>query len=116
MIKLPIFDTGQYNGCELLMKNGEAKLIIKFLELADFSITFSKVRWHQFTALPNCTTVQINSSYFRLTNFENSPELKIFLASDKSPLKAYKELHHYCIFLDETGCHEFFAESACIAV
>lgn len=38
------------------------------------------------------------------------------LGSDKSPLKAYKELHHYCIFLDETGCHEFFAESACIAV
>ena len=94
------------------MHEGRAKLTLKISELPDFSIGLSKVRWHQFTALPNCTPAQIKGSYFRLTDLGSSAELQAFLAGDRSSSKAYKELHHYRIFLDETGCHEFFAEAA----
>ena len=34
-----------------------------------------------------------------------------FTSADNSSTKAYSELHHYRIFLAETGCHEVFAES-----
>ena len=112
MIELPEFDTGQYEGCELLMKDGGATLTLKIAEQPDFSISLLKVRWHQFTALPNCTADQVKGAYFKLAELGDSPELKAFMASDRASSKPYKELHHYRIFLDETGCHEFFAESA----
>jgi hypothetical protein len=35
-----------------------------------------------------------------------------FIDGDRAPNKAYKHLHHYWIFLDETGFYELFAESA----
>lgn len=112
MIDLPEFDTGLYEGCELQMLNGATILKVNISENPSFFIRFNKVRWHQFTALPNCTVEMINSSYFRLVEIQNSKELASFISSDTASVKAYKELHHYRIFLDETGCHEFFAESA----
>lgn len=39
------------------------------------------------------------------------PKLLAFVAADTASAKAYSELHHYRIFLDETGCHEVFAQS-----
>ncbi|HIC47195.1 MAG TPA: hypothetical protein EYM37_09650 [Methylophaga aminisulfidivorans] len=112
MINLPEFDTGLYEGCELQMLNGRALLKVNIAENPSFSIRFNKVRWHQFTALPNCSAEMIENSYFMLSELQNSDKHSSFLAGDTSSVKTYKELHHFRIFLDETGCHEFIAESA----
>lgn len=111
MINLPEFDTGQYEGCELLMAKGSAILTIRITGNPPFALHFQKVRWHQFTALYNCASDMIEGAYFRLSEVSPSSALAVFLQADQSPSKAYRELHHYRIFLDETGCHEFFAES-----
>ena len=111
VIKLPAFDTGQYEGCEFNM-SGDAQLRLVFSELPEIRINFSRVRWHQFTALPNCTVEMIEGAYFRLVELRDSSALAAFIAADQTPRKAYRELHHYRIFLDETGCHELFAQSA----
>ena len=109
--ELPEFDTGQYEGCEFFMSNGDAKLTIRFAELPPFAIVFYRTRWHQFTALPNCDAELVKSAYFRLVKVTESRALASFIDGDRASNKAYKQLHHYRIFLDETGCHEFFAES-----
>lgn len=107
---LPEFDTGQYEGFEFVMDEGDASLRIRVAELGAITITFCRVRWHQFTAAPNCTAELVEGAYFRLVNVA-SPALQAFLAADSSTLKAYSGLHHFRIFLDESGCHELFAES-----
>jgi hypothetical protein len=109
--QLPEFDTGQYEGCEFTILAGDAQLTVRFSELAPFEIKFCRVRWHQFTALPNCDADLIKSAYFQLVEVIESRALSSFIDGDRSPRKAYKELHHCRIFLDETGCHEVFAES-----
>ena len=96
------------------MKNGNARLTIYLSELADQTVEFQKVRYHQFTALYNCSIELIEGAYFCLVEEENSERLRKFIANDSAPRKAYRTLHHYRIFLDETGCHEVFAESAII--
>lgn len=108
--ELPPFDTGQYEGCEFRMYEGAALLHIHVAELGTLTVGFSRVRWHQFTVLPNCTAEMVSAAYFRLVEVA-SPELQAFIAGDRSSTKAYSELHHYRIFLDETGCHEVFAQS-----
>lgn len=108
--ELPPFDTGQYEGCEFRMREGAASLHIHVAELGTLTVGFSRVRWHQFTVLPNCTAEMVSAAYFRLVEVA-SPELQAFIAADSSSAKAYSELHHYRIFLDETGCHEVFAQS-----
>ena len=110
--ELPEFDTGQYEGCEFLMAGADAKLTIRLAELPSFEIRFSRVRWHQFTALPNCDAAMVESAYFRLVELTGSQVLSSFVESDRASKRAYRELHHYRVFLDETGCHEVFAESA----
>ena len=112
VIDLPEFDTGQYEGCDFLMADGCATLTLKLAGMANFSIRFDRVRWHQFTALPNCTTEMIQDAYFRLVEYKDSPNLTTFIRSDKSSGTAYSKLYHYRIFLDETGCHEVYAQSA----
>src|SRR5262245_7322592 len=94
------------------MSGGDARLTIRFSELPPFEIDFPRARWHQFTALPNCDTETIAGAYFRLVEVMDSRALSSFVAGDRAPKKAYSELHHYRIFLDETGCHEVFAEFA----
>lgn len=110
--ELPKFDTGQYEDCEFSLSGGNANLMIRFAELPPFEINFYRVRWHQFTALPNCDAELIKSAYFRLVKVIESRALSSFTEGDRAPKKAYKQLHHYRIFLDETGCHELFAEAA----
>ena len=112
MIELPEFDTGQYQGFEFLMSDADAILTVNVHGLAPFKIQFRRVRWHEFTAIYNCTASQIENSYFRLHEVNPSTRLRAFLAADSASAKAYKELHHYRIVLDESGCHELFAESA----
>ncbi len=107
---LPAFDTGQYEGCEFHMQGGDASLHIRVAEMGILSISFSRVRWHQFTALPNCTAELVEGAYFRLVEVA-SRSVSAFALADTSSRKAYSELHHYRIFLDETGCHEVFAEA-----
>jgi hypothetical protein len=111
IIELPSFDTSQYEGCEFLMRNADAVLTIAVASLAPIVISFRKVRWHQFTALYNCSPDQIEGSYFVLSEVVPSAAVQEFVRSDTARAKAYEELHHFRIFLDETGCHELFAES-----
>lgn len=112
VIEPPEFDTGQYEGCDFLMSGGGASLTLKLAEMENFSIRFGRVRWHQFTALPNCTTEMIQDAYFRLVEYKDSLNVAMFIRGDKSGGTAYAKLNHYRIFLDETGCHEVYAESA----
>ena len=86
--------------------------MIRFAELPPFEINFYRARWHQFTALPNCDVELVKNAYFRLVQVIDSRALSSFIDGDRAPRKAYKQLCHYQIFLDETGCHEIFAESA----
>jgi len=109
---LPEFDTGRYEDCEFIMSGGDARLTVAVSGLPAFRIGFSRARWHQFTALPNCSVEMIESAYFRLIELRDSSALTAFIKGDQAPAKAYRELHHYRIFLDETGCHELFAQSA----
>ena len=112
MIDLPAFDTGEYEGCEFRMLDGGATLSLSIAERVPFIISFSRVRWHEFTALPNCTPDQIRTAYFKLVDLGSTGRLEAFLAADTEANKAYSSLRHFRIFLDETGCHEFLAESA----
>ena len=111
-IELPPFDTGQYEGCDLTLSNGNAVLGVHVTDLAPMAIHFSRVRWHQFTALPNCTEDMVRDAYFRVVEYSDSPAVADFMRQDRASKKAYRTLHHYRIFLDETGSHEVFAESA----
>ena len=111
-IELPQFDTGQYEGCDLSLSKGNAVLRVHMTDLAPLAIQFNRVRWHQFTALPNCTDEMVGDAYFRVVEYPNSPAVANFIRQDRASKKAYTTLHHYRIFLDETGCHEVFAESA----
>jgi hypothetical protein len=112
VVDLPQFDTGQYEDSEFLMSGGDAELTIHVAELkqSPIRIHFDRVRWHLFTALYNCSSDQV-TAYFRLIEVLNSPDLAAYVAADLAPRKAYLELHHYRIFLDETGCHELYAQS-----
>lgn len=110
--ELPKFDTGQYTGSEFIMSGRDAKLTLRFSALPAFEIHFSHIRWHQFTAVPSCSAEMIEGAYFRLVELTHSGALTSFIERDRAPTKAYKELHHYRIFLEDTGCHEVFAESA----
>ena len=112
VISIPPFDLGEYEGSDFAMSNGNAVLTIKAASIPPFSIQFKKVRWHQFTAKYNCTAEQVEGCYFSLAEMAPSRALQSFLTQDKASNKPYKELHHFRIFLDETGCHELFAESA----
>ena len=112
VIDLPKFDTGQYQGCVFLMSDGDAQLSIHVAELkqSPIRIHFDRVRWHLFTALYNCSRDQV-TAYFQLIEILNSSALIAYVAADSAPKRAYRELHHYRIFLDETGCHELYAQS-----
>jgi hypothetical protein len=110
--EFPPFDTGQFEGAEFHMSRGDAQLVVHVAGEADVAVTFKRVRWHEFTALHNCSPEQVSGSYFKLTEVDLSPPLARFLAADKASARAYNELHHYRIFLDEHGCHEVFAQSA----
>jgi hypothetical protein len=110
--EFPPFDTGRFEGAEFHMSRGDAQLVVHVAGEADVTVTFKRARWHEFTALHNCSPEQVSGSYFKLTEVGSSASLARFLAADKASAKAYKELHHYRVFLDEHGCHEVFAQSA----
>ena len=110
VIPLLRFDTGMYQGSDFLMSEGDAVLTLRVSEMAPIAVRFSRVRWHQFTALYNCTPEQIAGAHFAVAEVEHSMTLAEYVRSDRAPVKAYRELHHYRVFLDETGCHEVYAE------
>jgi hypothetical protein len=112
--ELPPFDSGQYEGSEFRMTKGNASLHVRVAELGTLVVHFHRVRWHQFTALPNCSAELVRAAYFRLVEV-SSPQVQAFVAADAASAKAYSELHHYRIFLGETGCHELFAQSFTVA-
>ena len=112
--ELPPFDTGQFEGAEFHMLRGDAQLVVHVAGDLDVVVTFRRVRWHEFTAPYNCSPEQVSSSYFKVTEVESSQPLARYVASDRASVKAYSELHHYRIFLDEHGCHEVFAQSVAL--
>jgi hypothetical protein len=107
----PTFDTGLFNAAEFLMSGGDAQLLVKVAEHSDIILQFKRVRWHEFTALHNCSAEQVKTAYFKLVRLDESDRLAKYIMADKAASKAYKELHHFRVFLDEHGCHELFAES-----
>jgi hypothetical protein len=111
VLELPAFDTGQYNGSEFHMVAGDATLVLDIAEQQKTSIVFRRVRWHRFTSMYACPAHWVKEAYFRVVEVPSSESLTSFIASDKATVKPYSELHHYRIFLDETGCHEVYAES-----
>jgi hypothetical protein len=106
----PPFDTGLFDAAEFLMSGGNAQLLIKIAEHSNIILQFKHVRWHEFTALFNCSAEQVEA-YFKLVRLDESERLMKYIAADRAASKAYKELHHFRVFLDEHGCHELFAES-----
>ena len=110
--EFPPFDTGQFEGAEFHMSKGDASPLAHVAGEGDVVVTFQRIRWHEFTAVYNCSSEQVSGSYFKLTEVESSAALARFLAADKASAKAYQELHHYRVFLDEHGCHEVFSQSA----
>lgn len=94
------------------MSHGDAQLVVHVAGEVDVVVDFKRVRWHQFTALYNCTSEQVSGSYFKLTEVSLSRPLASYIAADQASAKAYSELHHFRVFLDEHGCHEVFAQSA----
>ena len=107
----PQFDIGQYNECEFHMVGADATLVVRVTGLPPISLKFHNVRWHRFTQLYNCEAEWIEQAYFRLVEVPSTEGLEAYIRLDMSSAKPYGELHHYRIFLDETGCHEVFAES-----
>jgi len=110
--EFPPFDTGQFEGAEFRMSQGDAELVVHVTGEPDVVVTFKRIRWHEYTALYNCSSDQVSGSYFKLTEVESSRALAAYMAADKASAKAYSELHHFRVFLDEHGCHEVFAQSA----
>lgn len=110
--KLPPFDTGRFEEASLSMSGGNAELVISVIGIGELKIAFERVRWHEFTALYNCSADQIDSAYFELVELVGSESLKKYVENDQASVKAYSELHHFRIFLDGHGCHEVFAQSA----
>jgi hypothetical protein len=110
--EFPPFDTGQFQGAEFHMSQGDASLVTHVAGGDDVVVIFKGIRWHEFTAVYNCSSEQVSSSYFKLTEVTSSTPLAKYLAADQALAKAYKDLHHYRIFLDEHGCHEVFSQSA----
>lgn len=112
VLELPPFDTGQYERCEFNMAGGDATLKIILVESPAFAIAFRRVRWHRYTQLHNCPASWVQQAYFRLVEIPPQEALAQYVLADTSAVKPYGELHHYRIFLDETGCHEVFSEAA----
>jgi hypothetical protein len=110
--EFPPFDTGQFEGAEFHMVHADAQLVVHVAGQSDLVVTFKRIRWHEFTALYNCSSEQVSGSYFKLTEVCSSQALAKYVAADQASAKAYSELHHYRVFLDEHGCHEVFAQSA----
>ena len=111
-IELPSFDTGSYEGSELHKVGRNAILVVKVDGIGSLSYQFENARWFQFTQLNNCKVEWIKEAYFKIVEIYSSEKLAEFLAEDRSDNKSYGTLHHYRVFLDETGCYEFFSESA----
>ena len=73
--ELPSFDTGLLSATEFLMSGGNAQLLIKVAEQSNIVLKFQRVRWHEFTAVYNCSTDQIQSAYFKLMRLDDSERL-----------------------------------------
>jgi hypothetical protein len=93
------------------MSGGNAQLLIKVAEQSNIVLKFQRVRWHELTAVYNCSTDQIQSAYFKLMRLDDSERLAKYVMADGAASKAYTRLHHFRIFLDEHGCHELFAQA-----
>jgi len=107
----PPFNTGLFADTEFLLSGGDARLLIKVEEQPNIILRFDRVRWHEFIAMYNCSAEQVKSAYFKVVRLDDSKRLMEYITADRAASKAYKELHHFRIFLDEHGCHELFGES-----
>ena len=106
----PRFDTGLFDDAEFLMFDSDARLIVLVRGIEPIVIDFHNVRWHEYTAMYNCSPEQIKA-YFKLVEIVDSPVLQKYIENDTAWIKAYDELRHYRVYVDEHGCHEVFAES-----
>ena len=64
------------------------------------------------TRYPTFEDLEASAAYFKLVEVSPSRRVADILKADEGAPRPYRELHHYKIFLDETGCHEVAAEAA----
>lgn len=83
--------SGLFDSAEFLMSGGNARLLIKVAEHSDIILQFKRVRWHEFTALYNCSAEQVKSAYFKLVRLDESELLTKYIVADRAVAKAYKD-------------------------
>jgi hypothetical protein len=88
------------------MSAGNAQLLIGVAEQSNIVLKFQRVRWHEFTAVYNCSTDQIQSAYFKLMRLDDSERLAKYVMADGAAPKAYTQLHHFRISLRKRGKEE----------
>ena len=86
----PPFETGLFDAAEFLYGARNARLLIKVAEHSNIIVQFKRVRWHEFTALYNCSAEQVKSAYFKLVRLDESERLTKYIAADRAASKAYR--------------------------
>jgi hypothetical protein len=103
------FDSGQFNFAELSLGAGVGRVNLSISDDSDYMIRFNWCRFHRYTVLPCCEEWMIES-YFKVSEVVHSHELRLFKEKDRLNERAkLDKLKHYVLFLDEHGCHEFYA-------
>jgi hypothetical protein len=114
LYEFPSFDTGAFSSASFSMDGGDARLSVLIEGLDEIVLSFTRARWHQYTANYNCSDEQIRSAYFKLVELEASEVARHYVAADKASQKAYTGLRHFRVFLDGHGCHELFAQEVVV--
>ncbi|MDM3870500.1 hypothetical protein QSV34_03920 [Porticoccus sp. W117] len=110
-IELGEFDTGLYSGYEFNQSEGRAWLTIHVDEVGNKTIEFEGVRYHQFTELYACSFEMVDA-YFKLVNLGQTQQLVNYLKIIESRCDSARDVTHFRIFLDESGCFDIYASSA----
>ena len=98
----PPFNTGLFADTEFLLSGGDARLLIKVEEQPNIILRFDRVRWHEFTAMYNCSAEQVKSAYFKVVRLDDSERLMEYITADRATSKAYKGTSPLSSFLGRT--------------
>jgi hypothetical protein len=73
-------------------------------------LLFSRVRAFSHCVDYHCTPWQVEQSYDKLVEVEQSKWVAELKANAPASLRNQWDMHHYMIFLDSSGCYEIIAE------
>jgi hypothetical protein len=74
-------------------------------------LRFQDVRAYRFRAESHCTLWHIRDVYDTLVEIEDSDWVEELRALSKRVTQRSREIHHYMIYLDSSGCYEIAARS-----